>query len=129
MNPPIYVTNVPTVAAPPFDGMLIVSMRPLSPADAERAVAITAPYAHAHGAPIHIGDPAAIGVDLARPDGGTALPLAQGEVPVFWACGVTPSSALRRARPPVCATHWPGAMLITDLINSEMARAPVRVRA
>ncbi len=121
VNPPIYVSNIPTVPVPPFEGTTIVSMRPLSHAYAERAADITRPYAHAHGAPVHIGDPAAIGVALDQPDGGTHLPLEPGEIPVFWACGVTPSTALLRARPPVCATHWPGAMLITDLVNREMA--------
>jgi uncharacterized protein YcsI (UPF0317 family) len=96
-------------------------MRPLRPADAIRATLITARYPHAHGAPIHLADPAAIGVDLDRPYGGTILPLEPGEIPVFWACGVTPSTVLRQAKPPVCATHWPGAMLVTDLVNRDLA--------
>jgi uncharacterized protein YcsI (UPF0317 family) len=121
VNPPIYKTNIPTVPHGPFCGPVIVSMRPLRPADAIRAALVTARYPHAHGAPIHLADPAAIGVDLDRPFGGTILPLALGEIPVFWACGVTPSAALRQARPPVCATHWPGAMLVTDLVNRDLA--------
>ncbi len=121
VNPPIYETNIPTVPYGPFSGPVIVSMRPLRPADAIRATLVTARYPHAHGAPIHLADPAAIGVDLDRPYGGTNLPLDPGEIPVFWACGVTPSTALRQAKPPVCATHWPGAMLITDLVNHDLA--------
>ncbi len=121
VNPPIYETNLPTVPHGPFAGPVIVSMRPLRPADAIRATLVAARYPHAHGAPIHLADPAAIGVDLAHPMGGTVLPLEPGEIPVFWACGVTPSAALRAARPPVCATHWPGAMLVTDLVNDDLA--------
>ena len=121
VNPPIYRTTIPTVPHGPFAGPVTVSMRPLRPADAIRAVLVTARYPHAHGAPIHLADPAAIGVDLAAPDGGTSLPLEPGEIPVFWACGVTPGDALRAARPPVCATHWPGAMLVTDLVNADLA--------
>jgi uncharacterized protein YcsI (UPF0317 family) len=121
VNPPIYESSLPTVPHGPFAGPVIVSMRPLRPADAIRATLVTARYPHAHGAPIHLADPAAIGIDLAHPMGGTVLPLEQDEIPVFWACGVTPSAALRAARPPICATHWPGAMLVTDLVNDDLA--------
>jgi uncharacterized protein YcsI (UPF0317 family) len=121
VNPPYYVTTIATTPAGRFAGPLIVSMRPLSGADAIRAVLVTARCPHAHGAPVHLGDPAAIGIDLQRPDGGTELPLEAGETPVFWACGVTPETAIRHARPAFCITHMPGAMLLTDLRNSAMA--------
>jgi uncharacterized protein YcsI (UPF0317 family) len=122
VNPPMYETSLDTAPAGRFSGKVIVSMRPLSPPDVIRAVQVTSRYPHAHGAPLHLGDPAMIGIaDLARPFGGHMLPLEQGELPVFWACGVTPQTAIRAARPEFCITHWPGAMLITDLLNRAMA--------
>jgi uncharacterized protein YcsI (UPF0317 family) len=75
-----------------------------------------------HGAPVHLGDPAQIGIrDLARPDYGDAVEVLPHEIPVFWACGVTPQAALQRARPSLCITHAPGSMLITDLLNHQLA--------
>jgi uncharacterized protein YcsI (UPF0317 family) len=121
VNPPYYVTTMATEPAGRFAGPLIVSMRPLSGADAIRAVQVTSRCPHAHGAPVHLGDPGAIGVDLDRPDGGTRLQLEAGEIAVFWACGVTPEMAIRHARPAFCITHKPGAMLVTDRLNSAMA--------
>jgi uncharacterized protein YcsI (UPF0317 family) len=122
VNPPLYESNLDATPAGPFRGKIIVSMRPLLPSDVIRAVQVTSRYPHAHGAPIHLGDPAMIGIgDLARPFGGHVLPLLPGELPVFWACGVTPQTAIRAARPAFCITHWPGAMLVTDLLNRDMA--------
>lgn len=122
VNPPLYQTNLDTIPADPFRGKVIVSMRPLQPRDIIHAVQVTSRFPHAHGAPIHLGDPAMIGIDdLARPFGGHVLELQQGELPVFWACGVTPQTAIRAARPSFCITHWPGAMLVTDLLNRDMA--------
>ena len=122
LNVAMYRTHRPTVPAGRFAGPLVVSMRPLKPADAERAARITARYPRVHGAPVHIGDPAALGIaDLGRPDYGDAVEVAPGEVPVFWACGVTPQAALAAARPEFCITHAPGAMLITDLLNPQLA--------
>jgi uncharacterized protein YcsI (UPF0317 family) len=121
-NVPMYRTNIPTRTAGPFGGPMVVSMRPMSAADAIRAVQITARFPAVHGAPVHLGDPAQIGIrDLSQPDYGDAVPVEPGELPVFWACGVTPQAALRQARPSLCITHAPGAMLITDLLNHQLA--------
>ncbi|MDH4052480.1 MAG: putative hydro-lyase [Rubrivivax sp.] len=121
-NVPMYRTNIATQAAGAFSGPLVVSMRPLAAADAIRAVQITSRFPAVHGAPVHIGDPAQIGIaDLAQPDYGDAVRVAPHELPVFWACGVTPQAALERARPSFCITHAPGAMLITDLLNHQLA--------
>lgn len=121
-NVPMYRTSIPTAGAGAFGGPMVVSMRPLVAADAIRAVQITSRFSAVHGAPVHLGDPALIGIaDLARPDYGDAVPVEPHELPVFWACGVTPQAALQRARPPLCITHAPGAMLITDLLNHQLA--------
>lgn len=122
-NVAMYRSNLPTVAAGPFHGPMVVSMRPLPAAEAIRAVEITARYPDVHGSPVHLGDPALIGItDLSRPDYGDPVEVRPGELPVFWACGVTPQAALVQARPPLCITHAPGAMLITDLLNQQLAR-------
>jgi uncharacterized protein YcsI (UPF0317 family) len=121
-NVAMYRTNLPTTAAGPFHGPLVVSMRPLRATDAIRAVQITSRYPAVHGAPVHLGDPALIGIaDLARPDYGDAVDVLPGELPVFWACGVTPQAALVQAAPPLAITHAPGAMLVTDLLNHQLA--------
>ena len=121
-NVAMYRTNIPTVASGPFSGPMVVSMRPLRPADAIRAVQITSRYPTVHGAPVHLGDPAQIGIsDLGVPDYGDAVEVLAGEVPVFWACGVTPQAAIAQARPEFCITHAPGAMLITDIRNQQLA--------
>lgn len=101
---------------------MVVSMRPLRAADAIRAVQVTSRFPQVHGAPVHMGDPALIGIsDLSKPDYGDAVEVMPDELPVFWACGVTPQAAIRQARPAFCITHAPGAMLITDLFNSQLA--------
>ncbi len=121
-NVPMYRTSVATVPAGPFHGSLVVSMRPLKPADAIRAIEITSRYPLVHGAPVHIGKPELIGItDLAAPDYGDAVPIGDDEIPVFWACGVTPQSVIAVAHPEFCITHYPGAMLVTDRRNSEFA--------
>ena len=120
-NSPYYVTDVDTVPAGPFRGKLIVSMRAIAVADIQKAIKITARYPTVHGAPVHVGDPQAIGIrDLARPDGGQPMEVAPGEQPVFWACGVTPENALANARLPLAITHKPGAMVVTDLLNKSL---------
>jgi uncharacterized protein YcsI (UPF0317 family) len=97
-------------------------MRPLRPADAIRAVQITARLPAVHGAPVHIGFPDQIGIkDIAQPDYGEPVPVEEGELPVFWACGVTPQAAIMAARPPFAITHAPGFMLVTDLKNSQLS--------
>jgi uncharacterized protein YcsI (UPF0317 family) len=99
-------------------------MRALSAADAIRAVEITARYPTVHGAPVHLGFPEQIGIaDLSRPAGGDAMAVAPDELPVFWACGVTPENALAEARLPFAITHKPGAMVVTDLLNKSLERS------
>ena len=121
-NVAMYRTNIATVQAGPFRGPMVVTMRPLSATDAIRAVQITSRYPAVHGAPVHLGDPAQIGIhSLTKPDYGDAVDVLPGEVPVFWACGVTPQAALVQAAPPLAITHAPGAMLVTDLLNHQLA--------
>ena len=121
-NVPMYRTNIACVPAGVFQGPLVVSMRPLRPADAIRAVQITSRFPSVHGAPVHIGLPHLIGIaDIAKPDYGDAVPVHADELPVFWACGVTPQAVIARARPDFCITHAPGSMLITDLRNAKLA--------
>ena len=121
-NVAMFRTSIATVPAGPFAGPLVVTMRPLRAAAAIRAIQITSRYPDVHGAPVHLGDPALIGIhDLARPDWGDAVEVRPDELPVFWACGVTPQAALAQARPEFCITHAPGAMLVTDLLNHQLA--------
>ena len=121
-NVPMYRTNIPTHAAGVFGGPLVVSMRPLKAADAIRAIQVTSRFPSVHGAPVHIGDPALIGIaDIDRPDDGDAVEIRAGELPVFWACGVTPQSVIAAAKLPFAITHAPGLMLVTDLRNRQLA--------
>ena len=121
-NVAMYRTSVPTVPAGIFQGPLVVSMRPMNAADAIRAVQVTSRFPQVHGAPVHLGRPDLIGIaDLARPDFGEPVAILDDELPVFWACGVTPQSVVMAARPPLCITHAPGCMLITDLLNHRIA--------
>lgn len=121
-NVPMYRTNVQTEAAGPFHGQLVVSMRPFKPADAIRAIQITTRFPSVHGSPVHIGDPALIGIsDLQKPDYGDPVTVKDGEMPVYWACGVTPQSVLMASKPEFCITHAPGHMLVTDLKNAALA--------
>ncbi len=119
----MYVTNIDTVRAGRLHGKLVVSMRPLTPANAIRAVQITSRFPRVHGAPVHLGMPAMIGIDnLDKPYLGIGVTeVAPGEIPVFWACGVTPHSVIQAARPPISITHKPGHMLVTDLQNASLA--------
>lgn len=118
-NVPMYLTNIPCEEAGIFHGKTVVSMRPMTPSDAIRAVSITASMPRVHGAPIHIGDPAEIGItDIASPDFGDAVTIKPGEVPVFWCCGVTPQAAVMSAKPKFAISHAPGHMFITDVKNS-----------
>lgn len=119
-NVPMYQTNIPAISAGPFSGNIVVSMRPMTAADAIRAVEITSRFPLAHGAPIHLGDPAEIGIlDIEQPDWGDPGDFKPNEIPVFWACGVTPQIAIRNAKLPLCVTHAPGHMLITDIHGTE----------
>lgn len=118
----MYRTNIETAPSGPYRGPMVVSMRPFTPTDAIRAIQITSRFPRVHGAPVHFGDPAQIGIkDIAKPDWGDPVPIEPGEVPVFWACGVTPQSVIEHARPPICITHKPGHMLITDRLNAEFS--------
>jgi uncharacterized protein YcsI (UPF0317 family) len=121
-NVAMYRTHIATEPAGPFGGPLVVTMRPLGAAAAIRAVQITSRFPAVHGAPVHLGDPALIGIaDLERPDYGDAVAVRGDEIPVFWACGVTPQAALENARVPLAITHAPGCMLVTDRLNHELA--------
>jgi uncharacterized protein YcsI (UPF0317 family) len=121
-NVAMYRTHIATEPAGRFSGPLVVTMRPLKAADVIRAVQITSRFPAVHGAPVHLGDPSLIGIrDLAHPDYGDAVEVKPDEIPVFWACGVTPQAALAAARPALCITHAPGSMLITDLRNHQLA--------
>jgi uncharacterized protein YcsI (UPF0317 family) len=122
VNVPMYRTNIPCQTAGRFSGDMVVSMRPFMAADAIRAVQISTRFPSVHGAPIHFGDPSLIGIsNINQPDFGDAVTIKSGEIPVFWACGVTPQVALEQGKPPVCITHSPGCMLVTDLRNSQLA--------
>ncbi len=121
-NVPMYRTNIATEVAGPFHGPMVVTMRPFKASDAIRAIQITSRFPNVHGAPVHLGDPSQIGImDISQPDYGDAVEVMQDEIPVFWACGVTPQAAITQARPDFCMTHAPGAMLITDLLNHQLA--------
>lgn len=114
-NVPMFVTGLDTKSVGPFSGKMVVSMRPIKTDDVEAATRITATVPNAHGAPLHAGDPAVIGVtDIATPHFGDAIDIRPDETPVFWACGVTPQVALQNAKLPLAITHRPGAMLVTD---------------
>lgn len=121
-NVPMYRTSIACAPAGPFRGPLVVSMRPFRPADAIRAVQITTRFPAVHGAPVHLGFPGAIGIaDLARPDYGDPVPIGDDELPVFWACGVTPQAVVEAARLPLAITHAPGCMIVTDIRNTQLS--------
>jgi len=119
---PMYCTSIACTPAGRFVSNMVVSMRPLAPGDAIRAIQITSRFPGVHGAPVHIGLPELIGIDdVMKPDFGDPPVMGKGQLPVFWACGVTPQVAVEQARPPICITHKPGSMLITDRKNIEFA--------
>ncbi len=119
---PMYRTNITCAEAAPFAGPMVVSMRPMKPKDAIRAVQITSRFPSVHGAPVHLGLPQSIGItDLTKPDYGDPVSIAPDEIPVFWACGVTPQSVIAAAKVPFAITHAPGMMLVTDLKNKQLA--------
>ena len=121
-NVPMYVTSMRCRPAGALHGPMVVSMRPLPAAQIPRAVLVTGRYPRAHGAPVHVGDPAAIGItDLGRPDYGEPPVIEPGEVPVFWACGVTPQAVAVAAGVEFMITHAPGHMFVTDLLDEDLA--------
>ena len=114
---PMYDTNIACEPYGHFKGNYVVSMRPIPEKLVDLAVQITEPMEYAHGGPVHIGDPAAIGIrDLLHPDYGDPPVVAKGDVPVFWACGVTAQSVAMQAKPELVVAHSPGYMLITDVV-------------
>jgi uncharacterized protein YcsI (UPF0317 family) len=118
----IYRTNIACRSAGVFSGPLVVSMRPIPAHLVGKAVQISGRYPSVHGAPVHIGAPEALGiVDLDRPDWGDLSPVREGEVPVFWACGVTPQAVAMQSRPPLMITHAPGHMFLTDIPVASLA--------
>ncbi len=121
-NVPMYCTNIACKSAGRFSGETVVSMRPMLAKNAIRAIQICSRFPSVHGAPIHFGDPKLIGIDdINTPDYGDSVTIKNNEVPVFWACGVTPQLALAQTKPPFCITHSPGKMLVTDIANSALA--------
>ena len=125
-NVPMFTTTTECSPAGAFHGRMVVSMRPIPEHLVEVAYDITACYPGVHGAPVHHGDPAALGIaDLNQPDFGEAVPIYPGEVPVFWACGVTPQVALANARPDFAITHAPGHMFVSDRRDSDFYVEPV----
>ncbi|WP_332649936.1 putative hydro-lyase [Lysinibacillus sp. 54212] len=115
-NVPMFKTTIETTSSGKFHGPLVVSMRPMMHSEAIRAVQITSRFPGVHGAPVHIGDPAQIGIaDVHHPDFGDAVTIKDGEVPVFWACGVTPQAVAMQSKPSIMITHAPGHMFISDL--------------
>ena len=121
-NVSMYITNIPAASAGAFSGPMVVSMRAVKREQVVRAVQVTSRFPATHGAPVHVGDPEVIGIkDLDKPDFGEPTDFSDGEVPVFWACGVTPQAAAMASRPPFMITHAPGHMFITDKKDEDLA--------
>lgn len=121
-NVAMYKTNIPCIQAGRFEGPVVVSMRPIPEKDVVRAVQITSRFPSVHGAPIHIGNPASIGIkDIDKPDFGDRVTIKAGEVPVFWACGVTPQAVAMQIKPELMITHAPGHMFITDVRDEKFS--------
>ncbi|MBM3932763.1 MAG: putative hydro-lyase [SAR202 cluster bacterium] len=121
-NVAMFYTNIQTVPAGVFSGPMVVTMRPIPRDKIVKAVQVTSRFPGVHGAPIHIGDPAAIGIkDVTKSDLGDSIEIRDGEVPVFWACGVTPQAVAMKSKPPLMITHSPGYMFITDLKDEDVS--------
>ncbi len=121
VNVPMYKTNIPLRKAGPFQGKMVVSMRPIPEKQVPKVVQVTANMPKVHGAPIQIGDPSSIGINsLIRPDYGDPVTIKDGEIPVFWPCGVTPQNVIMNVKPSLVITHTPGHMLVTDIVNETL---------
>ena len=121
-NTAMFVTSIETEPAGIFSGPMVVSMRSIPQDKVVKAVQITSRYPAVHGAPVHIGNPEAIGVDdVHTPDLGDVAQVGEGDVPVFWACGVTPQAVAMSSKPPLMITHAPGHMFVTDKLNEDVA--------
>ncbi|MDN7247124.1 putative hydro-lyase [Planococcus shenhongbingii] len=121
-NVPMFRTAIPAVKAGRFEGPTVVSMRLVAEKDVVRAVQVTSRFPSAHGAPVHIGNPAGLGInDINAPDFGDRVTIKEGEIPVFWACGVTPQAIAMHVKPEIMITHAPGHMFITDLKSAEIS--------
>ncbi len=121
-NVPMFITNIDAASAGAFNGPMVVSMRPIPQEQVVRAVQVTSRFPAVHGAPVHVGNPSAIGIgDIYTPDFGEPVEFKDGEVPVFWACGVTPQAVAMNAKPPLMITHAPGHMFITDKMDEDLA--------
>ena len=120
-NVPMYKTNIECEKAGVFEGPLVCSMRPMTPENAKKAAEITEKFPNVHGGPVHMGDPEKIGIKyIDHSEYGDPVEIREGEIPVFWACGVTPQAAIERAKPPIVITHAPGHMFITNVKNAEL---------
>jgi len=120
-NVSMYRTNIACRPSGVFSGPMVVSMRPFSPEDALKATLITGDLPQVHGAPIHQGSPASIGIEnLGQPDYGDPVPIHEGEIPLFWACGVTPQAVLLNAKIPIAITHAPGYMFVSDIREDDL---------
>jgi uncharacterized protein YcsI (UPF0317 family) len=118
----MYITTIACKPAGIFHGPMVATMRPLLPDKVVQAVKVTSRYTLVHGSPVHIGDPSVIGIkNLMKPDFGDAVTIKKGEVPVFWACGVTPQAVVIDSKPEICITHTPGHMFVTDVLNEELS--------
>ena len=121
-NVPMYITDIQTTRAGAFSGPMVVSMRPVPRQKVVKAVQVTSRFPGVHGAPVHIGEPEAIGIrDITKPDLGDPVEIREGELPVFWACGVTPQAVAMSSKPPLMITHAPGYMFITDMRDEDLA--------
>ena len=121
-NVSMFITNIETVPAGVFSGPTVVSMRSIPRDKLVKTIQVTSRFPNVHGAPIHIGDPELIGInDISNPDFGDVNIIKEGEVPVFWACGVTPQAVAMKSKPSLMITHSPGHMFVTDIKNHEVA--------
>lgn len=119
-NVPMYLTSRACRPAGRLHGQMVVSMRPIPADRVAEAAMISGRFPAVHGAPIHVGDPGGLGIaDLSRPDFGDPVQIRDGEVPVFWACGVTPQAAVMASKPPFAITHAPGHMFVTDIPDNQ----------